>query len=104
MGDYDQHDNGRRIGQRGQKLRGQTDAERLRMQLADGHGTKEIATGENPPGPPGSEDDECERDPATAGRHVLHPLRRVDERQLRTGKTGTSAAKHNRQIARPDDG
>ena len=34
MGDYDQHDNGRRIGQRGQKLGRKAYSKRLGMELA----------------------------------------------------------------------
>ncbi len=73
------------------------------MKLADRDGAEEVAAGKQAPGPPGGEDDERQRDPAASGGHVLHPLRRIDERELRAGKAGTGAAEHHGKIARADD-
>ena len=44
-----------------------------------------------------------QRDPATPGRHVLSPLRRVAQRQLCPRQPGAGATEHHGQIARADD-
>ena len=94
---------GRQIGKRRKQLRGHAYPQRLRMQLADGDGAEQIGAGQHPPRPPGGEDHQRQRDPAAAGRHVLDPLRRVDERQVAAGQPGAGAAEHHGEIADADD-
>ena len=78
-------------------------AQRLRMQLADRYRAEEISAGQHAQRTPGGKHHQRQRDPAAPGSHVLHPLRRVDERQEAAGESRASAAEHHGEIADADD-
>src|SRR5581483_4824073 len=74
--DQNKHDDGREIRQRRHELRGDTEAERLHVQLQDGHGAKQVGADGKPSRPPGGEHDQRQRDPAAARRHARNEERR----------------------------
>ena len=102
--DDHQHDDRRDVGQRRQQFRRPGYAQHLALQLQDRHAAEQPCAEQHAIGPPRREHDQRQRDPAAASRHVLHPERRVDHREIGAGQSGHGAAEQHGEIADPDHG
>src|SRR5690606_41001848 len=74
----------------------------LRVKLPDPDRAKDIGTREHTKRPPRGEHDQSQRNPATAGGHVLHPLRGIYEGEVPTSQSCARTAEHHREITVSD--
>ncbi|MPL80124.1 hypothetical protein SDC9_26017 [bioreactor metagenome] len=102
-GQDDQHDDGQHIGRHRQQVHRDRIARGLQLQLQRGDAAEEIGADQHPPGTPGGEDDDGERDPAGAGGHPLGPLRHAHEAEIGAAHPGERAAEGERHQPHRDN-